>query len=962
MVVHVLGPLGVVVDGFDVVLSSRRQRALLAALAVRDRPVPVADLLDAVWDDDPPDGARTTLQTYVSRIRRVIGRTAVVHGPAGYQLGVEVGTDVGSVRSGLAAVRRVAADDHERRAELATELLGRWHGPALAEFGEADWFRGVRVELDETWANLVDIAAEALIALGRASEAVALLETGIDRAPWREPTHILLVRALHAAGRTTDAVRAAASYRKRLGEETGLVPGREFDGVESEVLNGEAPAVIDTAPSGSEGWASTPLPRATPLVGRSGELRAIRTAMEHSRLVTVAGPGGIGKTRLVAELLRERDAAHAGVPSDQVVVELAPVGAGSVPAAVAAAFGVRSEHPTAGVVAERLHGVRALLVLDNAEHVISEVRELCRLIRDRCDEITIVVTSRERLDLGDEIVVTVDPLPTGGAKSDAARLFLDRLRRADPRYDVDDTDPRIESLCIHLDGVPLALELAASRAAVLGIADLERLLGASAAGLADVDGLRGRHGTLGNVVEWSVGLLGEPGQRLLAALSVFRGEFDLDAAVAVGSVVLAEPVAVVLGRLVDTSLVRRGSTAGTYGMLDMVRQFAARRLSQLERVAEVRRAHAAWVARRMSAIDEAVPGPDEAHVVARLDASRHEVRTAVRWSLESGDVASAAAIAVALAGPLLYRPDVDLLNEVRLVSEQPALRGADGEAASLAAGARAAFLLGDLDSVADLATQSLDLSGADDASTNRARHALGVLALYQGRFDDALSWFDAEFEHPAASLTDRLDALGGTALAKCYLGQLAGALEAIELLGGLLAARPSATYGAFGDYVRGEVHLAAGEIDDAAAWLSTAADRAWEAGAGFVWGVASTVLAAVLVRHRPPAEARAHLPTLVARWRRSATWPQLWTTLRLVAIHLAETGQPAVARLILEAADRDPSAPTLTGEDVEHFAALRTALDAELGAVADGTVAAARVVDRTIVLDRAMDALRTAIA
>ena len=212
---------------------------------------------------------------------------------------------------------------------------------------------------------------------------------------------------------------------------------------------------------------------------------------------------------------------------------------------------------------------------------------------------------------------------------------------------------------------------------------------------------------------------------------------------------------------------------------------------------------------------------------------------------------------------------------------------------------------------------------------------------------------------PDASITDRLDAQGGLGLALCYLGDTHRAQHVVDQHRALSNTVGSNTYLSFADYVEGELLLARGDVEAAAALLNAATERAWDARARFVWGIASTVLAAVLVRHRPPAQARDHLPVLVERWRRSATWPQLWTTLRLVAEHLAATGHPETALLILEAAEHDASAPLLVGDDADRDTALRSELTDRLGdPTASGIAAGATRIDRVAVLDRALHAVR----
>ena len=302
--VRVLGPVQVSRSGAPRELASRRQRALLAALAVRDgRPVSVSELVDAVWEDDPPEQARSTLQTYVSRLRSSLGQDTIRHDPAGYRLAPNASTDVAAVRAAVRRLEQLDRQDHRARSEVALGALELWDGSPLAEFSDNDWFRGHIVELTEARANLVDVAAEGLVETQRAPQAIALLEMSLASDPLREPTQVALVRALHAAGRSTDAVRAASRYRRRLRDDTGLLPGPLFEQVEALALSGGEPDSARTVDDGLAQWSSATLSRPTPIVGRVADLTELQNLMTSARLVTVTGVGGVGKTRLVAELL-----------------------------------------------------------------------------------------------------------------------------------------------------------------------------------------------------------------------------------------------------------------------------------------------------------------------------------------------------------------------------------------------------------------------------------------------------------------------------------------------------------------------------------------------------------------------------------------------------------------------------------------------------------------------------------
>lgn len=955
--VLVLGPVRVADAEGEREIPARRQRSVIAALAVRaGRSVPVSDLVDAVWDDVPPERARSTLQSYVSRLRNGFG-PIIEHGPGGYRLAEHVRTDVGEVRAIAALLARTPPSDHDERARLALGALERWTGSALGDLREDLWFTGVCAELDELEATLLDIAADALIAAGKASSAVVTIEARALDLREREPTQALLVRALHAAGRTAEALRAADRYRTWLRDETGLLPGRAFIEAERAALAGppEPPAPrASTAASAMTSTAPVELPRPTPLVGRERDLGELAIALGSNRIVTVTGVGGVGKTRLVAEL-------PATLEADWVVVELAPVEPGGVAAAVATRLGFRDEVCDHRVLVELLWESRSVLVLDNGEHVVAELRQLVRELVDRCPGVRVLVTSRSRLDLSDEQVFALGPLDVSGPRAPAVLLFLDRLQRAGAvgRRDGGSMhdEPNVIAVCRRLDGVPLALELAASRAAVIGLDALARRLDAPIDLLASSVDTEGRHATLRNVIEWSVDLLSEAERRALGALGAFRGPFTVDDAEAVVGGVVGESVAPVIGRLADTSLIARTGRPGEYRLLEMIRHFAVHELERSDHVDAVMAAHATWVASTLRVVAGDSSGPDERRTSERLDALRNEVAAALAWAHARERFDVAGAIVEPLAGPLLYRPDHELVRWVYDLAIDHRSALADPCPALLAAGARCAFLLGALSEVDMLAHPALDHGGDDPAARHRAAHALGVVRLYQGRFEESRRWFERVSTDEAASLVDRLDALGGLGLALCYSGETPAALAAVAQLRALCEVVDSDTYRAFASYMSAECRTRDGDHVGATDELVRATELAWSAGARFVWGIASTVLAAIIVRSSHVEQAHRHLPTLIERWRRSATWPQLWTTLRLVAELIHREGAAHEALLILAAAEHDPAAPTLVGDDLERIERLRAELEIELGPTAEAIISAAHAVDRNVVLDRAMAVL-----
>jgi predicted ATPase/DNA-binding SARP family transcriptional activator len=952
--VHLLAGVRVVRDGRERVVTSRRQRAIVAALALSPgRPVSIDELIDALWGEDPPAGARSTIQSYVSRLRSVLGEDAVLFGPGGYRMPAGTTSDAEMARLLAGEARRVLASDPQRAVDAAQKALGLWEGRALSELADEPWFVPAVAGFDELRANLIDTAAEAMITAGRSSEAVELLEPVTRSDPLREPAHVLLVDALNRSGRAVDAVRVARRYRRRLAGETGLEPGVAMAESEQRALAG-APG--DQSPLRRRSGGEQPIgPRsaaggADRLIGRDNDLIELTRALHSARLVAVCGPGGVGKTRLAVEL-----AGSSGGIADAIVVDLTSATADDVFSMVGAALGLHGELASASSIAEHLRDSDAMLVLDGAEHVRNEVRVLVRLLLERCRQLRVLVTTRVRLDLPDEYVHVLRPLSTAGNRPAALELLNDRLARAGRPHDVDAAADLL-AICTRLDGVPLALELAAGRIAVLGIEGVrDRLDGALDLIASDGDD---RHASLRHVVAWSYELLDEPARALLAALAVFEGEFDLDAAEHVGSTAVGMPVSLLLGRLVDTSLVATTAAPGRYRLLDMIRHFGRERLAASADGDRARAAHVSWLHGRLDGIAHTV-GSDEREVAERLGRLRDEVRGAIRWIRARRDPVLAADIVAPLAGPLLYRPDAELIaaayDLVATLAPDAGKLG-DAPAALAAAGSRLAFLAGDLDAVDDLAARALDRDG-DAATRHRASHACGVRDLYQGRHADAARAFRSVAEDEHASLVDRLDALSGLGLALCYGGHLSDARTVIERHRAIAEVVDSDTHRAFADYVRGELDIADGDIYSAARHLREAAARAWSVGATFVWGVAATVLGRILVRQGTPSVARDHLLDVLRRLHRTAAWTQLWTTLRLVAELLVED-DAALAALILVAADRDAAAPKLAGRDAERDTELRQLLRQRFGAARfAGTSAGAASLARGDVFDRAVDAV-----
>ena len=951
--VQILGPVQAVVDGHPARIGSRRQRAILAALALaRGRVVAVDALIEALWGEDEPDDARGTLQSYVSRLRRQLGNETIVFAGNGYRLADPCDVcDAATVERMRDEARAAWPSSPAQAAARFDAALALWRGPALGEFADNAAFVPDHVRFAELHRSLIDDAHAAHLDAGH-HDVLPSVERTAAAEPLRERSQVLLMRALAAAGRTADALRVADRYRRHLVEQTGVDPGDELGTLERELLEGP-PAGFKAAQADARPMAgsrlSVRLPRAGEFFGRDHEVNDVAVRVGQDRLVTVVGPGGIGKTRVVAELL-----ARPGF-DDAMTVELAPVAlAADVAGAVAAALGLSGTGDNLlETVAEFLSIEHRLLVLDNCEHVVDGARELVAKVLATSPGVHILTTSRVRLGLAAEQVVALDPL----APADAVALYADRVARAAPSAAVDPDDPRVQRVCRRLEGMPLALELAAGRTATLGVAGLDDRLH-DVLDLLDATALdvHPRHRALRAVVEWSYALLDPVAQALFDALSIFEHGFTLEAAEHVGAIVVAGRVTAPLSRLVDASLVLGNHDGGhvRYRMLEPVAADGRRRLGERRVEEAVRAAHLTWFADLAELIVAESTSPHELAAWERVDDERDNFRAALRWATSHPEhLVHAVRIAVAFARIALYRADSEIVRWVRTISEHPAVGGAPFERAALAAGARAAFQQGDLHASQELATRAV--TGHEGFDVALAWHALGVDHLYRGDHGEAERWWYKIVEHPAADGLSRADALSGVALARCYAGDLAGADDAQCEMQAIAEALGSPTLLAFARYVAGEIAQAR-DTEHAVVVLGDAARIARAAHAEFVAGLASIALVSLLVRLDRSDEALGELAELIDLWWRTSTWPQQWTTLRLLAELLGGAGQAEAAAVLLEAAERDAAAPAVVGADATRLRALRTRLREELGD--DGwrrVTTTARVLPRARVVERALD-------
>ena len=818
MLIRVLGPLAVEHEGRSLPLGGHKPRALLALLLLHANKVVSRDVLvDELWGGEPPRSAMHSLDVYVSRLRKLV-REPLQTRPAGYVLELEPDELDARCFEELFAKGRAAlrAGEATTAAEILREALALWQGRPFEDVAYEPFVHVEAARLEELRLSCVEERIEADLARGAHAGLVAELEALVSRHPLRERVCEQLMLALYRSGRQVEALQVYRDARRRL-VEVGVQPSQALRRLEQAILQQDT---LVEAPRASSLRPRAPNPPATELVGRAADIAAASDllARDEVRLLTLTGPGGVGKTRLALEVMQARAGDFDG---GVVFVPLAAAAdADLVPTVIAGALGIRELKKCSlpEQLVEQVAAGKLLLVVDNFEHVLAAAAFVSALVA-ASDRVKVLVTSRAALRVSGEHELEVPPLP----EEDAVRLFNLRARAVLADFDATDAVPAI---CRRLDGLPLAIELAAARVRVLTLPALldrlDRRLALLSAGGRDRPA---RHQTLRTTIDWSYQLLDDDERRLFARLAVFVGGCSLEDAETVADADLD-----LVGSLIEKSLLRH--EGGRITMLETVREYALERLDHEPDAAAVRQRHA----RRFLALGERAEEELRVgvlHWVGRLEADLGNLRAALAFFRDSSDGDSQARLSIALCEFWLAREYYDeglrLVESALSADVAPSLRVRAFEGAG-----RLALHLNDLELAEKYARECLALSSERDDTVEAAQSLITLALVASSRRDLAgtRAWLSESVEiarrgDDLGSLTSALDFLAELELTEGDADAASGLFE--EALA-LREAAGSPGWIAWSHSNLGLVAYARGDLDKALEWYKRALRCAQELG------------------------------------------------------------------------------------------------------------------------------------
>lgn len=924
MELGVLGPLVVVGDdGEPVPLRSVRQRLLLSMLiAAGGRTVQRDVLAEALWGEELPDDPVGALQSQVSRLRSQVGADWIETEGAGYRLACPPDrVDAHRFERFLDAARKL---DDQPAVALAwlNRALDLWRGRAFQDDADHSIIAAEATRMEQLRTEAVEARAESLLNLGHADEAVTALQTHTRDQAFRERPLALLMRALAADGRHAEALGEFERFRRVLDDELGLEPSPELRAVEAAVLRHEESSQSLVPAIGVPG---------NSFVGRDAEVGKTIRLLERSRLVTLTGPGGIGKTRVALHVAADVTGSY---PDGVYLCELARVqDAGAVEAAIASTLHVeeRVDRSLVERVLEFLQTKRALIVIDNCEHVLAPASKLIAAILLRTPHVAILATSRERLGVEGEQLVTLGPLSTPAwddPEAPSVVLFMDRARSVRPDLELSEADLRVVcELCLRLDGLPLAIELAAAQSVSMSPSEILAAITNRMTSLSDRHRTVSRHRSLDAVFGWSYELLISSERSVFEELAVFAGGWTSESAAAV-----VGATADVLSTLVEHSLVtpRRSGRRTRFFMLEPVRQYAEARLEERGTAKEARARHAAWAVGFAEAADSGLRGPDQHDWHVALEAEHANLRVAHAWCLTNDADAS-----IRLAGSLYQYIRCGAVSEIFAWAQEAVSRFPETShprlADACAAAAIGSSLRGDLAGARRWAETGIAQAEREHAA-RLCWLALGDAENFSGNFKRAVSCYDRAIDLARGAGDDFCMAfvLCDRAMSTAYSGDHEQAIHSCEAVAPLVAALDNPTLTAHWNYTNGEVRLDHAPLE-ALPYLRRSVAEARRVGDRLCAGLAGLSAVSCEARVGDQTKALTQYRDLIDHWHRAGAWNMQWATLRTLIELLARLGRDTEATVLYGAMLSSTTAPPVAGADAGRIASAVQALRLRLG-------------------------------